>query len=298
VMGILGVPMLLAPVLGPVLGGWLVDDVSWRWIFLINVPIGALIVLGAIYCLADTDHRRVGLDIRGAVLGTRACTAIVFGATEGPELGWGHWSIIGSLVGGFVLGFAMLLLFLAFRSWRLALAVIGLNLMSVGAAYGVMTEVFQHTWAESTLGFTSNGSITTWLPLLAFVILFGLSMDYSILVLERIREAREAGRSPREAAAEGVAATASTVTSAAIVMVFVFAIFATLRLLEMKQLGVGLAAAILIDATIVRALALPAAVTLLGERAFPVKAPFRRGEAVCDDAAMARPALLAADLDG
>ncbi len=176
------------------------------------------------------------------------------------------------LVGGFVLGLALLLLLAAFRSVRLAVTVIALNLLSVGAAFGVMTVVFQNTWAEELLGFTSSGAIVTWMPLIAFVILFGLSMDYSILVLERIREGRRLGLSPRAAASEGVAATASTVTGAALVMVAVFSIFATLRLLEMKQLGVGMAAAILIDATIVRAIALPAAVTLLGEKAFRVKA--------------------------
>ncbi len=107
------------------------------------------------------------------------------------------------------------------------------------------------------------------------MILFGLSMDYTVLVLERIREARLNGRSPREAAAEGVSATAGAVTSAAVVMVAVFSIFALLRLPDMKQMGVGLAAAVLLDATIVRGLALPAAVTLLGERGWRVK-PRRR----------------------
>ena len=175
------------------------------------------------------------------------------------------------LVGGFVMGLALLLLLAAFRSFRLAITVIGLNVLSVAAAFGVMTVVFQNTWAEELLSFTSSGAIITWMPLIAFVILFGLSMDYSVLVLERIREGRLRGLSPREAAAEGVAATASTVTGAALVMVAVFSIFATLRLLEMKQLGVGMAAAILIDATIVRAIALPAAVTLLGENAFGKK---------------------------
>lgn len=197
------------------------------------------------------------------------------------------------IVGGFVLGLALLLLLAAFRSLRLALTVIGFNVLSVGAAFGVMTVVFQNTWAEDILGFTSSGAIVTWMPLIAFVILFGLSMDYSILVLERIREARRAGRSPREAAAEGVAATASTVTGAALVMVAVFTIFATLRMLEMKQLGIGMAAAILIDATVVRAIALPAAVALLGEKAFHVKAAdatFRAdggdADGAWDDAAM------------
>ncbi|MEV4419077.1 MMPL family transporter [Patulibacter sp. NPDC049589] len=172
------------------------------------------------------------------------------------------------LVIGFVLGLAFLLLLAAFRSARLAATVVGLNLLSIGAAYGVVTAVFQNTWAEDLLGFTSSGTVVPFFPLLSFVILFGLSMDYSVLVLERIREAREAGRSPRDAVAEGVAATGGSITSAAVVMVAVFAIFAALRLLEMKQMGVGLSAAVLIDATIVRAIALPAAVTLLGERGF------------------------------
>jgi uncharacterized membrane protein YdfJ with MMPL/SSD domain len=177
------------------------------------------------------------------------------------------------LVIGFVLALAFALLFWAFRSWKLAATVVGLNLLSVGAAFGVLVAVFQHSWAESLLGFTSSGTIVSWLPLFSFVVLFGLSMDYTVLVLERIREARRAGRAPASAAAEGVAATAGTVTSAAIVMVAIFAVFATLRLLDMKQMGVGLAAAVLLDVTIVRGLALPAAITLLGERGWRVKRP-------------------------
>jgi RND superfamily putative drug exporter len=166
----------------------------------------------------------------------------------------------------FVLGLGFILLIAAFRSPALAAAVMGLNLLSVGAAYGVLVAVFQHRWAEGLLGFTSNGTIVDWMPLLSFVILFGLSMDYTVLLLERVREARRAGLSPREAAAESVVATGGAVTSAAVVMVAIFAIFASLRLLAMKQLGVGLAAAVLLDATVVRAVALPAVVALLGER--------------------------------
>ena len=188
-----------------------------------------------------------------------------------------------------VLGLAMLLLIAAFRSPALAAAVVGLNLLSVGAAYGVLVAVFQNEWAESLLGFTSSGTIADWLPLFAFVILFGLSMDYTILVLERIREARLNGRSPREAAAEGVGATASTVTSAAIVMVAVFAIFATMRFTDNKELGVGLAAAILLDATIVRGVALPAVVSLLGERGWRVR-PRRASARAWDDGRPARTA--------
>jgi len=170
-----------------------------------------------------------------------------------------------------VLGLAFVLLVAAFGSPWLALAVIALNLLSVAAAYGVLTVVFQHGWGEGLLGFTSNGTVVTWVPLFAFVILFGLSMDYTVLILERIREARRAGLEPAAAVREGVGATAGAVTSAAVVMVAVFSLFAMLRLVEMKQLGVGLGAAILIDATIVRGVALPAAVALLGERRWRVR---------------------------
>ncbi|MGI8713759.1 MAG: MMPL family transporter [Solirubrobacteraceae bacterium] len=170
------------------------------------------------------------------------------------------------LVIAFVLVLAFALLVAAFRSPRLAIAVIGLNLLSVGAAFGVLVAVFQHRWAQSLLHFNSDGAVVNWLPLFAFVVLFGLSMDYTVLILERAREARGAGADARRAAAEALAATGGTVTSAALVMVAVFAIFATLPLLEFKQLGVGLAAAIALDATIVRGLALPAVLTLLGDR--------------------------------
>jgi uncharacterized membrane protein YdfJ with MMPL/SSD domain len=168
------------------------------------------------------------------------------------------------LVIAFVLILAFALVLGAFRSVPLAAAVMGLNLLSVGATYGVLTAVFQHTWAEDLLGFTSTGTITNWLPLNAFVILFGLSMDYTILVLERIREARQQGHPPRDAAAIGVGATAGTITGAAVVMVAIFAIFPTLPLLELKEMGVALAVGVLIDATIVRGVALPATVALLG----------------------------------
>jgi RND superfamily putative drug exporter len=184
------------------------------------------------------------------------------------------------LVIAFVLALALVLLLASFRSLPLALAVIGLNLLSVGAAYGVLTAIFQHTWAEGLLGFTSHGAIVDWVPLNTFVILFGLSMDYTILVLERIREARGNGRSPRQAAAEGVSATAGAITSAAVVMVAIFAIFPTLPLIEMKMMGVALAVGVLVDATVVRGIALPAAVALLGERG--MKAPRARARGSID----------------
>ena len=177
------------------------------------------------------------------------------------------------IVIGFVMALAFALLLWAFRSPKLAATVIGLNLLSVGAAFGLMAAVFQHEWAEGLLGFESSGAIVSWLPLFSFVVLFGLSMDYTVLVLERIQEARRAGRSPAAAAAEGIGATAGTVTSAAVVMVAIFAVFATLRLLDMKQMGFGLAAAVLLDVTLVRGVALPAAIALLGERGWRVKRP-------------------------
>jgi uncharacterized membrane protein YdfJ with MMPL/SSD domain len=142
---------------------------------------------------------------------------------------------------------------------------IALNLLSVGAAYGLLVLIFQHTWAEGILGFASNGSITSWLPMFLFVVLFGLSMDYHVFILSRIKELRDAGLSTDEAISRGIRRTAGTVTSAAIIMVAVFAIFGTLQLIMMKQLGVGLGIAVLIDATVIRGVLLPASMKLLGE---------------------------------
>jgi RND superfamily putative drug exporter len=188
---------------------------------------------------------------------------------------------------GFVLVLGFLLLLASFRAPLLAAAMIGLNLLSIGAAYGALVAVFQHTWAQQLLGFRSTGDVIDWLPLFMFVVLFGLSMDYTVLVLERIREARLAGRSPREAAAEGLAATAGTVTSAAVVMVGVFAVFGSLGVIDFKELGVGLAIAVLLDATLVRGIALPAVVTLLGERGWPLRRPGRAAVAAeWDDGAV------------
>ena len=141
-----------------------------------------------------------------------------------------------------------------------------LNLLSVGAAYGLMVLIFQHNWAEGILFFTSNHSITSWLPMFLFVVLFGLSMDYHVFILSRIKELHDAGMTTEEAVSRGIRRTAGTVTSAAIIMVAVFAIFGTLRLIMMKQLGVGLGLAVLIDATVIRGVLLPATMKLLGER--------------------------------
>jgi RND superfamily putative drug exporter len=169
------------------------------------------------------------------------------------------------IVIGFVLLLTIVVLVMAFRSLTVALTAAALNLLSVGAAYGLLVLVFQNQWAEGLLGFESNGAVVAWLPLFLFVILFGLSMDYHVFVVSRIREAAQAGMPTKDAVAHGITRSAGVVTSAAAVMVAVFAIFATLSPLDFKQLGVGLAAAILIDATIVRAVLLPSAMALLGE---------------------------------
>ncbi len=168
------------------------------------------------------------------------------------------------LVFGFVLGLAFLLLLLTFRSIVIPLKAIVLNLLSVGAAYGVLVWIFQQGHLEGLLGFHSNGAIITWLPLFLFAVLFGLSMDYHVFILTRIKELVDRGLATDEAVERGIRRTASTVTSAAVVMIAVFAIFASLSTLDMKQLGVGLAVAVLIDATIIRGLLLPATMKLLG----------------------------------
>ena len=169
------------------------------------------------------------------------------------------------IVFGFVLVFAFLLLLVTFRSIVIALKAIVLNLLSVGAAYGLLVVVFQWGWGESLLGFNSNGGIAQWLPIFMFVILFGLSMDYHVFILSRVREAYDRGMNTPDAVEHGITTTAGVVSSAALVMVGAFAVFALMPILDMKEMGIGLAAAVLIDATIVRAVLLPATMKLLGD---------------------------------
>jgi RND superfamily putative drug exporter len=169
------------------------------------------------------------------------------------------------LVFGFVLVFAFVLLLVSFRSVVIAAKAILLNLLSVGAAYGLVIVVFQFGWGANLLDFNRTGGIVQWLPLFMFVILFGLSMDYHVFIISRMREAHDRGLSTKDAVEHGIKTTAGVVTSAAVVMVGAFAIFATLPILDMKEMGVGLAAAVLIDATIVRAVLLPASMKLLGD---------------------------------
>ena len=171
----------------------------------------------------------------------------------------------GPVVFGFVLLFAFVLMLVTFRSVVIAAKAIVLNLLSVGAAYGILVLVFQHGWGKGLLGFEFTGGIDPFLPILLFVILFGLSIDYHVFIISRIREAYDGGMSNDQAVAHGIKSTAGVVTSAAIVMVGVFAIFGALQAMIFKQFGVGLASAILIDATIIRAILLPASMKLLGD---------------------------------
>jgi RND superfamily putative drug exporter len=214
----------------------------------------------------DAVRNSVVPQVRSALAGTPGVAVHVGGAAEVTDLTrWLDERL--PWVVGFVLVLTFVVMLVSFGSVWLAGATVVLNLLSVGAAYGVMTAVFQNTWVEGLLGFTSIGSIAAWLPLLMFVILFGLSMDYHVFVVSRVREAWANGVGAREAVQLGVARSAGVVTSAAAVMVAVFAIFATLSVLEMKQLGVGLATAVLLDATLVRGILLPAVLALLGRRA-------------------------------
>jgi RND superfamily putative drug exporter len=215
--------------------------------------------------VAALKHLRADL-VPGTVGALPGVSAGVTGETAG-NLDFGNtMSERLPIVIGFVLVITVIVLTVAFRSLAVALIAAVLTLLSVGAAYGVLVLVFQSTWAEGLLGFTSNGAIVSWLPLFLFVVLFGLSMDYHVFVVSRVREAARAGVPMRQAITTGVTRSAGVVTSAAVVMVAVFSIFATLSMLQFKQLGVGLAVAVLIDATLVRGVLLPATMALLGER--------------------------------
>ncbi|MGZ4235594.1 MAG: MMPL family transporter [Solirubrobacteraceae bacterium] len=218
----------------------------------------------------DSTSYRALDTLRGQVIpatigGVPGVKALVTGETAGAKDFNDSMKSHLPAVFAFVLTMTFLLLLITFRSIVIPLTAIVLNMLSVGAAYGVLALVFQHTWAEGLLGFKSTGAITSWLPLFLFVILFGLSMDYHVFILSRVREAHDKGMATSDAVAHAIKSTAGPVTSAAVVMVAVFAIFASLGALEFKQLGVGLAVAILLDATLIRAVLLPAVMKLLGD---------------------------------
>ncbi|HEX4345699.1 MAG TPA: MMPL family transporter [Solirubrobacteraceae bacterium] len=215
---------------------------------------------------SEAALERLRDDVVPATIGrTSGATVDVTGTTAGSKDFNDTMKSHLPIVFGFVLGLTFLLLLVTFRSLVIPIKAIVLNMLSVGASYGVLTLIFQDGHGQRLLAFQSVGGITSWLPLFLFVILFGLSMDYHVFILSRIREAVAGGMSTDRAVSHGIKQTAGVVTSAAVVMVAVFAIFATLSSLEFKQMGVGLAVAILIDATVVRAVLLPATMKLLGD---------------------------------
>ena len=204
-------------------------------------------------------------DIVPATVGTLPGAEVgVTGTTAQTRDFDAQMNAVAPLVFGFVLLLAFALMLVTFRSLVIAVKAVLLNLLSVAAAYGVLVLVFQEGWAKSLLGFEVTGGIDPFLPILLFVILFGLSMDYHVFILSRIREAHDRGLTTEAAVAQGIKTTAGVVTSAAVVMVGVFSIFGALQGMIFKQFGVGLAAAILLDATLIRAVLLPATMSLLG----------------------------------
>jgi putative drug exporter of the RND superfamily len=250
---------------GPVRGPITVTAVAGGRALVINVPLAG----NGTDAASDAALLTLRNRVLPATLG--ADRAISYAVTGNTASSYDDTHVLDArtpVVLAVVAGLAFLLLLTAFRSITLPLISVGLNVLSVGAAYGLITLIFQDGRLQGLLGFTSFGAITPWVPLFMFVFLFGLSMDYHVFILSRIRELRSAGATTQDAITRGIASSAGVVTSAAVIMVAVFSIFATLHLVELKMLGVGLPAAILIDATVVRGILVPASIALLGERAW------------------------------
>jgi RND superfamily putative drug exporter len=204
-----------------------------------------------------------------ATLGRVSGTSFAITGNTAANLDWSQTLRARTpIVFAVVAGLALIILMISFRSLTLPLVSIGLNLLSVGAAYGLITLIFQDGRLQGLLDFTSQGAIAQWVPLFMFVFLFGLSMDYHVFILSRIRERCARGVPTRQAVTDGIATSGGVVTSAAVIMVAVFSIFATLSFTDVKTLGVGLAFAVLADATVVRGILVPAAMALLGERSW------------------------------
>ena len=229
-----------------------------------------LIQVPVVYDLDDKRSedavRQLRDEIIPAAFGATGTSVYVTGQTAGSMDFTAHMYSAAPYVFGFVLGLAFLLMLVMFRSVVIPLKAVTLNLLSVAAAYGVLVLVFQHGVGQDLLGFEATGRIAPWLPLFLFVILFGLSMDYHMLLLNRIKEAYDAGVSNEESVAMGIRATAGTITSAAAIMVAVFGSFALASDIELKQFGVGLGVAVFLDATVIRVILLPASMKLLGDR--------------------------------
>ncbi len=189
--------------------------------------------------------------------GTTAVTADYFHAVTTPT----------PYVLLFVLGISFLLLIIAFRSLTVALVSVLLNLLAVGAAYGLLTLVFLHGIGAGIFGFQQVGAVGAWVPLFLFSVLFALSMDYQVFIMSRIKERYDQSGSTRDAVINGVASTARIITGAALIIV-VFAGFARGQLVVFQQMGFGVAVALLLDATLIRTVILPSTLSLLGNRSW------------------------------
>lgn len=223
---------------------------------------------------ASRAIERLRDDLVPTAFGDADGSSVVVGGAAAEAIDYAdHQSARMPLLLGLVLALTMVMMIAAFRSVLLGVLSTVLNLASVGVAFGILSIVFQHGVGESLLDFTSPGFVIDWIPVFVLVVLVGLSMDYHVFVLSRIRELVDGGMPVRQAVHRGISDTAGVITSAAAVMVSVFAIFATLSMMEMKMMGVGLSAAILVDATVIRLIVLPAALVLLGERAWPRRRP-------------------------
>ena len=190
--------------------------------------------------------------------GTTATTADYFHAVTTPT----------PYVLVFVLGISFLLLLVAFRSLTVALVSVLLNLLAVGAAYGLLTLVFIHGFGAGLFGFEQVDSIDAWVPLFLFSVLFALSMDYQVFLMSRIKERYDQSRSTRDAVINGVSSTARIITGAALIIVVVFSGFARGQLVMFQQMGFGVAVALLLDATLIRMVILPSTLSLLGQRSW------------------------------
>ena len=216
--------------------------------------------------LSKNAVRHLRDDIVPGAFGDSDARVYISGATAGSMDFTEKMVDAAPYVFGFVLGLAFLLLLVMFRSIVIPVKAIALNLLSVGAAYGVVVMVFQWGWGISILGSDATGVVGAWLPLFLFTILFGLSMDYHMLILSRIKETYDQGHSNEESVSMGIKLTAGQITSAAAIMVGVFGTFALGRNIDTQQMGLGLGVAVLIDATVVRSILLPASMKLLGDR--------------------------------
>jgi putative drug exporter of the RND superfamily len=239
-----------------------IDTNPAKTVSIVNIPIAGKGTDNVSNAALTTLRKEVIPATIGRVPGT---TVAVAGQTAQSKDFTDQMKSTAPLVFVFVLALAFVLLLLSFRSIVIAVKAIVLNLLSVAAAYGVLVLVFQDGWGKGLLGFDYTGGVISFLPVFLFVILFGLSMDYHVFILSRVREAYDRGMKTEDAVAHGIKSTAGVVTSAALVMVGVFSIFGTLSMLMLKEFGIGLAAAVLIDATIVRAVLLPATMKLLGD---------------------------------